>query len=69
VLRLQGDFSFDAISPIGDRIYLIEYLSPKDPTKYAVRAYDVQAGRLLHSPVVDPTRPTSRCRASRSRGR
>jgi hypothetical protein len=54
VLRLQGDFSFDAISPSGDRIYLIEYLSPKDPTKYAVRAYDVQAGRLLHSPVVDP---------------
>jgi hypothetical protein len=54
VLRLQGDFSFDAISPSGKRIYLIQYLSPRDATKYAVRAYDVQAGRLLRDPVVDP---------------
>jgi hypothetical protein len=54
VLRLRGDFSFDAISPSGDRIYLIQYLSPTDPTKYAVRAYDVQAERLLPDPVVDP---------------
>jgi hypothetical protein len=54
VLRLQGDFSFDAISPSGKRIYLVQYLSPRDATKYAVRAYDVQAGRLIHDPVVDP---------------
>jgi len=54
VLRLNGDFSFDAISPNGNRIYLINYLSPRDATKYAVRAYDVQAGRLLPKPVVDP---------------
>ena len=54
VLRLQGDFSFDAISPSGDRIYLIQYLSANDPTKYAVRAFDVRAGRLLPEPVVDP---------------
>ena len=54
VLRLQGDFSFDAISPSGNRIYLIQYLSANDPTKYAVRALDVQAGRLLPEPVVDP---------------
>jgi len=54
VLRLKGDFSFDAISPRGNRIYLIQYLSPQDPTKYAVRAFDVRAGRLLREPVVDP---------------
>jgi hypothetical protein len=54
VLRLPGDFSFDAISPRGDRIYLINYLSASDPTKYAVRAYDLRAGRLLPNPVVDP---------------
>jgi hypothetical protein len=54
VLRLKGDFSFDAISPSGNRIYLIQYLSPRDATKYAVRAYDVEAGRLLPKPVVDP---------------
>jgi hypothetical protein len=54
VLRLRGDFSFDAISPSGNRIYLIQYLSPNDPTKYAVRGFDVGAGRLLPKPVVDP---------------
>jgi hypothetical protein len=54
VLRLQGDFSFDAISPSGNRIYLIQYLSTNDPTKYAVRAFDVGADRLLPEPVVDP---------------
>jgi hypothetical protein len=54
VLRLRGDFSFDAISPSGDRLYLIQYLSATDPTKYAVRAFDVQAERLLSGPVVDP---------------
>ena len=54
LLRLRGDFSFDAISPSGNRIYLIQYLSATDPTKYAVRAYDVQAERLLPNAVVDP---------------
>jgi hypothetical protein len=54
LLRLPGDFSFDAISPSGSRIYLIQYLSPNDPTKYAVRAFDVGTGRLLPKPVVDP---------------
>jgi hypothetical protein len=53
-LQLPGDFSFDAISPRGNRIYLIQYLSAKDPTKYAVRALDIRAGRLLPEPVVDP---------------
>jgi DNA-binding beta-propeller fold protein YncE len=53
-LTLHGDFSFDAISPDGSHIYLIQYLSPRDPTKYAVRAYDVVAGGLLPEPIVDP---------------
>jgi hypothetical protein len=54
VLRLRGDFSFDAISPKGRRLYLIQYVSPQDPTRYLVRAYDVRRGRLLTEPVVDP---------------
>ncbi len=53
--RLEGDFSFDAISPDGSRIYVVQYLSPRDPTRYAVRAYDVAAGALLADPIVDPT--------------
>jgi hypothetical protein len=53
-LTLHGDFSFDAVSPDGSHIYLIQYLSPHDPTEYAVRAYDVAAGSLLAEPIVDP---------------
>jgi hypothetical protein len=56
-LRLRGDFSFDAISPDGRLIYLIEYLSPRDVTAYAVRAYDMRARRLFKEPVVDPSEP------------
>jgi hypothetical protein len=55
-IRLKGDFSFDAISPDGRTMYLVEY-SPRDPGKYAVRAYDLDAGRLLPRLVVDPREP------------
>jgi hypothetical protein len=53
-LSLKGGFTFDAISPDGSRLYFIQYLSPRDLTRYAVRAYDVDEGRLLPIPVVDP---------------
>ena len=36
-LALRGDFSFDAISPDGRTMYLIEY-SARDLNNYAVRA-------------------------------
>jgi hypothetical protein len=52
-IRLRGDFSFDAISPDGRTMYLIQY-SSRDFTKYAVRAYGMGASRLLSRPVVDP---------------
>ena len=52
-IELTGDFAVDAISPDGRTLYLIEYPS-RDITRYAVRAYDVRAGRLLTKPVVDP---------------
>jgi hypothetical protein len=51
---LQGGFTFDAISPDGSTIYFIQYVAPRDRTKYAVRAYDVRKGRLLRDPIVDP---------------
>jgi DNA-binding beta-propeller fold protein YncE len=57
VVNLHGDFSFDAISPRGSLVYLIEYTSPTDPTRYRVRAYDLAADRLLAQPVVDPREP------------
>lgn len=53
-IRLRGDFTLDAISPDGGMLYLIEATSRRDATRYAVRAYDVEAKRLLPDPVVDP---------------
>jgi hypothetical protein len=54
-IALQGDFSFDAISPHGRTMFLIQYTSPTDATRYSVRAYDLRTGRLDASPIVGPT--------------
>jgi len=54
VVLLKGDYSFDAVSPNGSRIFLIHYLSVVDPTRYEVRAYDVAARKLIAKPIVDP---------------
>ena len=54
VITLKGDFSFDAISPDGKLLYLVQYLSQRDPTRYLVRLYDLDAGRLLREPIIDP---------------
>jgi hypothetical protein len=50
---LHGDFSLDAISPDGNRLYFIE-LPSQDVSDYRVRAYDLAKERLLPKPVVDP---------------
>jgi len=54
VILLDGDYSFDAVSPNGSRLFLIHYLSVIDPTRYEVRAYDVARRKLVAKPVVDP---------------
>jgi hypothetical protein len=53
-IKLDGAVSFDAISPDGERLYFINYLSRRDPTEYEVRTYDVDSSRLLRQPIVDP---------------
>ena len=56
---LDGDFSFDAISPDGRRLYLVHYQSPRDPLDYEVVAYDIERGKLSE-PIVDPDEPEER---------
>ena len=55
-LTLTADWSFDAISPDGRYLYLIEYTDPRDTSRYAVRLYDLTRGRLARAPepIVDP---------------
>jgi hypothetical protein len=53
-VNLHGDFSVDAISPDGRRLYLIQYTSPRNPLAYAVRSLDLRRGRLDRGEIVDP---------------
>jgi hypothetical protein len=52
-IKIPGAFSFDAASPDGRYVYLIEYFSAEDPTLYRVRAYDLRAGKLLAKIIAD----------------
>jgi len=52
-IRLDGDFSFDALSPDGETMYLIEYTDPRDPGAYQVRSFDLAAGELDPQPILD----------------
>lgn len=63
-IDLAGDFSYDAISPNGSRIYLIQYTSKIDPTRYLVRSFDVRRGRLDTKPIVDPRDATEKMRGN-----
>jgi hypothetical protein len=60
LIRLRGDFTFDAISPDGSRLYLTEHPAARDTLRYAVREYDLAHGRLLAKPLVDPNEPGMR---------
>jgi DNA-binding beta-propeller fold protein YncE len=57
IVRLKGDFSFDAMSPDGRWLYLIQYTSPKDPLQYRVRVLSSVTGLLHPKPIVDPREP------------
>ncbi len=52
-IDLRGSWAFDAISPDGSRLYLIEYLSVRPTPHYRVRLFDVARGKLDPRPVVD----------------
>src|SRR5436190_1844651 len=46
-ISLDGMFTFDALSPDGSRLYLVQYASVRDLSHYIVRAYDLRAHRLI----------------------
>jgi hypothetical protein len=52
-IHLDGAFAYDAASPDGHYLYLIEYFTAEDPTVYRVRAYDLRTGNLLAKIVSD----------------
>jgi hypothetical protein len=52
-ITLRGDFAFDALSPGGGTLYLIEHVSKSDVMRYRVRAYDIASSRLLPRVIAD----------------
>jgi hypothetical protein len=57
-ISLRGDFSFDALSPGGRTLYLIQHLSNARTTTYRVRAYDLATRRLLPRVIADRRQST-----------
>jgi hypothetical protein len=51
--QLKGSWAFDAISPDGSRLYLIEYLAAGHSPRYRVRSADARTGRLDFEVIVD----------------
>jgi hypothetical protein len=52
-IKLRGSWSYDAISPDGSTLFLVEYLSTGPTPPYRVRAYDLESRRLLTRIIVD----------------
>jgi hypothetical protein len=55
-IELKGKWNFDALSPDASTLYLVQTTDPQS-SRYAVRAYDMRAHRLLPDPVVDASEP------------
>jgi hypothetical protein len=56
-LSLRGVFAFDALSPGGSLMYLIQYLGKPTSGRYAVRALNLNSGKLYAGAIVDRREP------------
>ena len=57
-IALRGAFAFDALSPDGRRLYLLQFPQGLDSgIRYVVRSLDMRTGRLEPGAIVDRTEP------------
>lgn len=54
-VTLRGDFAYDALSPDGTRLFLVQHVDAGDESRYVVRAFDVMQMRLLPGRIADRT--------------
>jgi hypothetical protein len=60
-IPLHGSFAFDALSPSGRRLYLLQYPEGVNGgVRYVVRSLDLTTGRLEPGAIVDKTEPDER---------
>jgi len=52
-ISLDGNYSYDALSPDASTLFLVEYLATGPDARYRVRSYDLVAGRLIPRAVVE----------------
>ncbi len=53
VVTLRGSWSYDAVSPDGSTLYLVEYFANGPNARYRVRAFDLDANQLMPGAIVD----------------
>lgn len=56
-IPLAGYWSFDALSPDGTTMYLIQFSPGAKEIHYLVRAYDLKARRLVEGAIADKSEP------------
>jgi hypothetical protein len=56
-VALEGSFAFDALSPDGRRLFLIEHLPPVGSAHYQVRMLDLSTGVIEPAPLIDKRFP------------
>jgi hypothetical protein len=61
-IRLRGDFSFDAISPDGETVFLVQYPNPRDRNDYRLRRLELPRGRLLPGSLLPENEPDEEMR-------
>jgi hypothetical protein len=54
-IDLKGDYAYDALSPHGKKLYLIQHVDGTSSQRYVVRGYDLAAGRLMPGRIADRT--------------
>ena len=52
-IDLNGTFGFDALSPDGSKLYLIQHMSTDELQRYVVRAYDLTSQQLMPGRIAD----------------
>ena len=56
-ITLRGAFAFDALSPDGRRLYLLQFPQGVNGINYVVRSLNMRSGRLEPGAIVDKTEP------------
>jgi hypothetical protein len=51
--EIPGSFAYDALSPDAKTLYLTQYVDRDNASRYVVRAYDLEHGRLLPGRIAD----------------